>query len=113
MPPYTLTVNDIESITPEEFTRGTARLLPVMRDIPFSIRNGHGPYYALAQAMMYGEPLPDSEVTNNPGYPESSEFIEAFQRCLIAHLCNIDTDHDDRIKGVAVMLSKVFTLTEE
>lgn len=108
---YTLSAADIESITPAEFGQGTTRLLPPIGAVPLEIQQGHGPYYQLAQAMMYGEQMADGEVTINPEYPDTEEFMSQFIKCAMGHLFCLDVDHDERLMCVAYMISKVITIS--
>lgn len=109
---YRLDAAAVKSVTMEEYRQGTDRLLPKEEDIPFSIRNGHGLYVAMAQAMMYGEEMPDAEIIMNSGFPDCESFMTQLEVCLMAHLTNINVDHDFRLQAVAFMISKVLTLTE-
>lgn len=117
---YKLTLEDMQSITDQEFHQGTTRLLPALEDIPAeflddSYKNpwySRNPYNRLAEALYYGDPEPEFDVSVNDGWPEDETTIEALHRTIMAHVNSFDPPLHQKIAGVGYMISLVLTLKE-
>lgn len=107
----TLTQADIESITDEEYVRGTARFLPKEEDIPLEYWGWfkgveRNIYFRIAEEMYTGDPVPAGEVSINPGFTG-----KGLQRFLVAHMKNIHAEYQHRMAGMAYLMSRVVTIT--
>lgn len=101
---YTLTPEQIESITMPEVAFSTARLLPAWEDIPDDFKQGNI-YTALAASIFYGTKLP-------PGVIEFNEGVtpEALNKCVRAHLQSFGPKHEHKIAGVGYMIASACKL---
>lgn len=106
--PYELDAESLLSITDLEVAFGTTRLLPAWDAIPDAFKL-HNDYTSIAEAICYGRPLPDLNVTFNAGF-EAPSIPSALHKCVLAHLISFDPKHEHKIDGVAYMLSRVFTI---
>lgn len=112
--PYQLTQADLESVTDKELAGGTTRLLPAPDQIPpefYGPFKGYGAgnvYFRMAEAVYAGDPPPAGEVSFNPGFMAGP----VFRRSITAHIRAIDPDYQDKIAGVAYMLSIILTIKE-
>jgi hypothetical protein len=117
---YQITLADMQSITDNEMVHGTMRLLPAMEDIPedFLDRNytnlhyARNPYTLLAEAIYYGDPMPEYVWLYDKGFPESDETDEALHRTITAHVVTFDPGLIHKIAGVGYLISQVVTLME-
>lgn len=104
---YTLTVEQINSITDPECAFGTTRLLPAMEDIPaeFKGNSTDNPYVALVNALFYGGKVPSMRI-------ELMEGLSApkLHRCVHAHLTSFEPKHERKMAGVAYMIAMAGTL---
>ncbi len=102
--PYSLTPEQIASITDVECAFSTERLLPSPEQIPKEFYSGND-YTRLVEAIFYGLSMPDSRI-------ELKEGVEpdAFNRCIRAHLSSWGPRHEDKIAGVGYMVSMAATL---
>lgn len=102
---YTLTPEQISSITMPELAFSTERLLPAWEDIPEEFKRGNI-YTELASAIFYGTPIPPSTIELNEGVEG-----EALSKCVRAHLQSFGPKHEHKIAGVGYMISCACTLT--
>ncbi|RWT81247.1 hypothetical protein [Aeromonas caviae] len=101
---YTLTPEQISSITAPEMAFSTSRLLPAWEDIPEVFKVGNI-YTELASAIFYGRKLPDCVVELNDGVAP-----EQLNNCIRAHLQSFAVKHEHKIAGVGYMLACACTL---
>ena len=102
---YTLTPEQLESITPVEMAFSTTRLLPAMEDIPKEFLKGNV-YIRLVNALFYGQTLPEGDIEMREGFS-----FEALNRAVRAHLQSWSPKHEHKMAGVAYMMSCACTLT--
>ena len=102
---YTLTPEQLESITPAEMAFSTTRLLPELKDIPKEFLTGNV-YTRLVNALFYGRPLPEGDIEMREGFSS-----EALNRAVRAHLQSWSPKHEHKMAGVAYMVSCACTLT--
>lgn len=114
-------MEDMESITDSEFVHGTTRLLPALEDIPAEFLDmtwknpwydRNNPYTLLAEALYYGDPMPEYRWLYDKGWPESEETDVALHRLIMAHVNSFDPPLHQKIAGVGYMISLIVTLTE-
>lgn len=100
---YTLTVEQINSITDLECAFGTTRLLPAMADIPpeFKGRPTGNPYVELVNALFYGRKVPRLRIELLEGLTPPK-----LHRCVHAHLTSFEPKHEHKMAGVAFMIAK-------
>lgn len=96
---YTLTPEQINSISDVEVAFSTMRLLPPMEAIPAEFNNGNA-YTELASAIFYGKKLPDGEITMKPGFEP-----KMLNRAVRAHLASFGPKHEHKIAGVGYMIA--------
>ena len=112
--PYTLTQEQIDSITDLEIAWGTTRLLPAWEDIPGGFRGyTHDIYVQIVDAMFCGEKMPAGSLTVNEGFDGSPEGLDKFHRCVKAHLRSFEPKHEHKIAGLALMIQTVMTITPD
>lgn len=105
---YTLTPDQIASVTDVEFVFSTQRLLPKWEDIPEEFKAGNE-YTALVEAIFYNRLRPGmGEIELNPGVEP-----EALNRCIRAHLSSFGPKHEHKIAGVGYMLACASKLVPE
>lgn len=102
---YTLTAEQIGSITDPEFAFSTVRLLPALEVIPEDFKAGNQ-YTKLASAIFYGNDMPASTIELNEGVTP-----EMLNRCIRAHLASFSPEHDHKIAGVGFMIACASTIT--
>lgn len=102
---YQLTQENLD--TPVE--SHTSQFLPSMKDIHPEFWQGNI-YTQVIEAWYVGEKGPPALYAFNPGYGPDAKKIKVF---LMAHLNNVHEMYEYRIAAVALMLSKVFTITEK
>lgn len=102
---YSLTQEQID--TPVESR--TSQFLPDIKEIPKEFWQGNI-YTKVIEAWYVGEKGPEALYVFNTGYGPDAKKIKAF---LMAHLKDFENTYEYRIAGVALMLSKVFTITEK
>ena len=102
---YTITAEDIRSITDVEAAFSTSRLLPSPEQIPKDFYEENS-YTRLVEAIFYGLELPNGELELAEGL-EPSEL----NKCVRAHLQSFEPKHEHKIAGVAYMISQVAVLT--
>lgn len=105
-----LTQADLESITDEEFFKGTGRFLPKEEDIPIEHWGWfkgveRSIYFRIAEQMYTGDPVPPGEVTINPGFTGAG-----LQRFLVAHMRNIHVEYQHRMASMSYLMSRVITI---
>jgi hypothetical protein len=108
---YTITQEDIESITSTEIARGTDRFLPKRDDIPLEFWGWFkgvecNIYFNIIDAMMTGDPPPAGDVSLKPGFTG-----KAMKDFLMAHIKFMDVDWEQRNAGMAYALSLITTVT--
>ncbi|KQW19801.1 MULTISPECIES: hypothetical protein [Pseudomonas] len=101
---YSLTPEQIASITKPEVAFSTERLLPAWADIPDEFKNGNI-YTELASAIFYGTKLPPGTIEFNEGFTP-----EALNNCVRAHLQSFGPKHEHKIAGVGFMIASACTL---
>ncbi len=106
---YSLTRNDLASITDVEMAFSTERLLPQQEDIPKSFW-GRNPYSELASAIFYGTTLPDGEMTFHPTFTDDAAAAD-LSKCVRAHLKSFAPKHEHKIAGVGFMIAQVCEIT--
>ena len=101
---YTITSNDIGSITDVEMAFGTDRLLPAWEDIPKEFKKGNI-YTKLTEAIYFGTPYPVDEINLKPEYDKNN-----INRAVRAHLKSFGPKHEHKIAGVGYMIAQVASL---
>ncbi|HBP1602242.1 TPA: hypothetical protein L5U90_003345 [Pseudomonas aeruginosa] len=101
---YTLTPEQIATVTKPELAFGTMRLLPQWEDIPEDFKRGNI-YTELASAIFYGTPIPASTIELNEGIE-----AEALNQCVRAHLQSFGPKHEHKMAGVGYMIACACTL---
>lgn len=96
---YTITAADLETITDNDVDFGTTRFLPSVDDIPRTFYESN-PYTQIVSAMAADIELPDVDVTLKPDVDP-----EWLRRCVMAHLRSFEPRHEDKIAGVAYLIS--------
>lgn len=96
---YSISPDQVESITDHEMAVGTDRLLPSEHVIPRTFWDGNL-YTRIIDALFAGTPMPHCDIV----------FLDEFQpskvlRAVKAHLRFAGTEHQHRIAGVAYLLS--------
>lgn len=89
---YELTPDLISSVTDVECAFSTVRLLPDWDDIPDDFKIGNI-YTELAQAILYGRPLPGGEIELNDGVEAAK-----LNRCVRAHLDSMNSPTAKRLQ---------------
>ena len=102
--PYSLTPDDVASITDVELAFSTERLLPAWPDIPADFKGGNL-YTKVAEAIFYGWELPDCEIEMKDGFEP-----QALNRMVRAHLQSFGPKHEHKIAGVGYMIAQAATL---
>lgn len=102
--PYTVTPEDMSSITDVELAFSTDRLLPVWEDIPPEFRTGNR-YTKLAEAIFFGWDLPTCQIDMKAGFEP-----EALNRTVRAHLQSFGPKHEHKIAGVGYMIAQAAVL---
>jgi hypothetical protein len=102
---YSLTQEQIN--TPVESR--TSKFLPNIKDIPKEFWTGNI-YVKIVEAWYVGDKGPAALYTFNPGFEQDGKKVKNF---LMAHLKDFDPMYEHRVAGVALMLSKVFTIVEK
>ncbi|ONF42519.1 hypothetical protein BTO32_15005 [Marinobacter lutaoensis] len=105
--PYSLTPEQVASITDVELAFSTERLLPTWEEIPEDFKRGNL-YTSLAEAIFYGTELPACKVELNDGVKP-----EHLNRCVRAHLQSFGPKHEHKIAGVGYMISQACRLHPE
>jgi hypothetical protein len=102
---YTVTPEQMASISDAEIAFSTVRLLPAWDDIPDEFRRHGNLYTKLAEAIFYGLALPACEIEMNAGYTH-----EALNRAVRAHLQSWGPKHEHKIAGVGYMIAQAAAL---
>lgn len=102
---YTLSIEQMASITDPEVVFSTVRLLPAWELIPDEFKQGNI-YTRLASSIFYGDELPDSTLDLNEGVEP-----EMLNRCIRAHLMSFGPEHSHKIAGVGYMIACAGTLS--
>lgn len=101
---YTVTPEQMASITDAEMAFSTMRLLPSWDDIPEEFRRGNI-YTQMADAIFFGRELPECEIEMNAGFAP-----EALNRAVRAHLKSWGPKHEHKIAGVGYMIAQAAVL---
>lgn len=104
--------SDIEKTTDLEAAFATTRCLPKWEEIPAEFKQDYTSgnlYIAMIDAWFCGSPLPNANITFNPGFKEDGKAIQKF---IMAHLKSFDPKHEHKIAGCAYLLSQIITLKE-
>lgn len=107
-----LSQGDVDSISREEYLRGTTRFLPELKEVPTQFRKElYGPnlYSRMVDAWYTGSPIPEANVSFNPGFSNAA----AIKRFICAHLVSFESEHEHKIAGCAYLLSQILTLKEQ
>ncbi len=96
---YTLTPEQVRSVTDVEQAFGTTRLLPDWDDIPTDFKEGNS-YTALADAIFYGRPLPKGTLELVDGVS-----LADLNKCVRAHLQSFEPKHEHKMAGVGYLMS--------
>ncbi|QOX05563.1 MULTISPECIES: hypothetical protein [Xanthomonas] len=105
--PYTLTPEDLASVSDVEVAFATERLLPAYEHIPQEFKAGNL-YTQLASAIFYGQPLPDARLELKTGFS-----AEALRRAVQAHLGSWGPKHEHKIAGVGYMIACACALYQD
>lgn len=103
---YTLTPEQLETITDVEMAFSTEKLLPAWDDIPEDFKRGNK-YTAICDAMFFGGPLPNFDIEMKPGFSD-----KALNRAVRAHLQSFSPKHEHKIAGVGYMMACACTVTD-
>ncbi len=101
---YTVTPDEIASISDAEMAFSTERLLPSWEDIPEEFQRGNL-YTELATAIFYGLDLPACEIEMKEGFEP-----QALNRAVRAHLQSFGPKHEHKIAGVGYMIAQAAVL---
>lgn len=105
---YTLSPEQVASITDIEYAFGTTKLLPQVEDIPPEFRAQSGNIFTkIAECLFYKCEAPNVEMRMNYGFDQ-----ELVSRCIIAHLRSWAPKHQHKIAGVGLMISLTMTVIE-
>lgn len=101
---YTVTPEQMASISDAEMAFSTTRLLPAWDDIPEEFRRGNL-YTKLADAIFTGVKLPECDIEMNAGFTP-----EALNRAVRAHLQSWGPKLEHKIAGVGYMIAQAAVL---
>lgn len=101
---YTVTPEEMASISDPEMAFSTERLLPAWEDIPEEFKTGNL-YTQLASALFYGLELPDCQIDMKEGFDP-----KALNRAVRAHLQSCSPKHEHKIAGVGFMIAQAAKL---
>ncbi len=102
---YTLTREDLASITDIELAFSTERLIPAWDDIPEDFKRGNV-YTRTADALFSGTDLPSGTVEFRAGFRDDA-IKNDLARCVRAHLQSFGPKHEHKIAGVGFLISRV------
>lgn len=103
---YSLTPEDVASITKAEGAFGTTRLLPDWEKIPEEFKGHPGNIYAqIAEHIFMGSDMPPLEIEMKPGFDP-----ELVNSCVRAHLTSWSPKHQHKIAGVGFMIYHTMTI---
>jgi hypothetical protein len=106
--PWSITQEDIASITNEEFIRGTDRLLPPLDEIPKAFLKGNV-YTRIVEAMYVGDKPEHAQIDFLPGFVNDGTSLA---RVTMAHMrYMMGTDYHHKIAGIGYMISKIIHVT--
>ncbi|MBD5034977.1 hypothetical protein VWT76_15890 [Xanthomonas citri pv. citri] len=97
--PYSLTPEDLASVSDVEVAFATERLLPAFEQIPQQFKTGNL-YTELASAIFYDKPLPDVDLELKPGFS-----AQPLRRAVQAHLRSWGPKYEHKIAGVGYMIA--------
>ena len=104
---FTVTPEQINSITDVELAFGTTKLLPSWGDIPEKFKRGNL-YTEVAEAIFFGSEFPDCTIEFD------EEFIssDTLNKLIRAHLQSREPKHEHKIAGVGYLMSLLSTVKE-
>lgn len=101
---YTVTPEDMASISDVELAFSADRLLPAWKDIPVEFRKVNI-YTKMAEAIFFGLELPECEIEMKEGFEPQS-----LNRAVRAHLQSFGPKHEHKIAGVGYMIAQAAIL---
>lgn len=99
----------LNDITDVELAFGTAKFLPDMEVVPDEFKKGNA-YTKLVSCIFYGNPLPAGSIVFNDGF-EGPEIPPLLNKLVMAHLRSYEPKHEDKIAGIAFLLSQACALS--
>lgn len=109
MEPYFLSVSNLCSVTKPDFTFGTTKFLPKPEQIPEEFYIGNI-YTQLAEALYFNDPAPKANIEIRPQYL-IEDILFKLKVLVLSHLRSTEPKHEDKIAGVAYLLSVVSRIT--
>ena len=104
--PWSLSQEDLDSITAQEVIQGTDRLLPPIKDIPEEFWIGNA-YTRIAEALYIGEEPEEVQIEWIPGY----NGPEAITNMCRSHIRSFGLEYAHKIAGIGYMISKLIKIT--
>lgn len=101
---YTVSPEELASISDAEMAFSTDRLLPAWEEIPSEFRQGNL-YTKLAESIFFGMEMPKCEIEMKDGFEP-----QALNRAVRAHLQSWGPKHEHKIAGVGYIISQAATL---
>lgn len=105
MTAYTLTREDLNTITDVEMAFGTVKLLPTYEEVPEAFKSGNS-YTKLMDRICSDQPLPGGEIEFRPGF-QDPEAPALLNRVVRAHLRSFQPKHQHKIAGLGYLVSLV------
>lgn len=102
---YTITPDQAASITDVEIAFSTERLLPAWDEIPAEFKRGNA-YTKLAEALLFGRPLPDATIEMRDGH-----VPKHMDRAVRAHLQSFAPKLEHKVAGVGLMIASMCVLS--
>lgn len=104
--PWSLTQEDLESITHREKIIGTDRLLPPVAVIPKEFWKGNA-YTRIAESLYIGEVPEVVNIEWLPGFTNP----EALTTMTLSHIRAFGPEYEHKIAGVGYMIAQVMRVT--
>lgn len=104
--PWSLTQEDLDSITEYEVITGTDRLLPPVADIPEEFWTGNA-YTRIAEALYIGEEPEEVQLEWLPGF----NGPEAITQMCRSHIRAFGPEYDHKIAGIGFMIAQLIRVT--
>lgn len=101
---YTITRENLESVTDAEASFGTTKLLPSWDSIPEGFKKGNE-YTTLVCAIFFGTPIPEKTMIVREGFDQ--DIIPILSKAVLAHLRSWEPKHEHKMAGVGFMVSCV------
>lgn len=109
-----ITLEDLSSINDLDVAFGTTRFLSEWGVVPKDFKDHKNVYVRLADALFFGEELPNAEVIIASHLASQNEDISSMmQRFIMAHLRSWEPKHEHKIAGVAYLISQICQLRED